>query len=205
MAYHLILNIPRYNSSRMKDIEMIIDPTFLIWSFPIFFMLHDFEELVFGEAWLKRNAGMLLARLAGKIPTAFETQIGRVLQKTTPELALPICLIFCLTGLASFFAVEIHSYPFFLLAASTFFLHGFMHIGQALLLRKYVPAVISSVCVVVPYGFLLFRALLQAGLITWTVLLVYFALAIALTIPFILVMHKVGEAVYKLALRLLVS
>ncbi len=47
----------------------------------------------------------------------------------------------------------------FFVASSLFFLHGFMHIGQVIILRKYEPALITFVLVVIPYGIILFKSL----------------------------------------------
>ena len=80
-----------------------------------------------------------------------------------------------------------------------------MHLGQAILLRRYVPAVISSGLIVIPYGLILNWSLLRAGLVDLPGMLIYALLAVILTIPFILVMHKVGDALCRVAVRLLTN
>ncbi len=97
------------------------------------------------------------------------------------------------------------SYAFFLAASSLFFLHGFMHIGQAFLIRKYIPAVITSVLIIVPYGIVLFWNLLNTGIVNVPELLVFFLIAIVIGIPFILLMHVVGEYIYQKVVRLLIG
>ena len=177
----------------------------LIWLFPIAFILHDFEELILFEPWLKKNADFIMDRVKGRVPAFAEKQINAITQKTTTQFALPILLIFTLTWVSSLLAAEYGSYSFFLAASSLFFLHGFMHIGQALLLRKYIPAVITSVLVVIPYGMVLFWNLLNTGIINVPELLVFFLIAIVIGIPFILLMHVVGEYIYQKAVHLLVD
>ena len=183
---------------------MSIDTTTLIWLFPIAFMFHDFEELILFEPWLKKNARDIEARLKPRVPAFIARQISTILVKSTTEFAIPVSLIFAMTGLASFLAVVYGQYGFFLIASGSFFLHGFMHLGQAVLLRRYIPAVITSAFIVIPYGLILFRRLLEDGLLDGASLLVNFALAVVLTIPFILIMHVVGDVVYKTAIKLLV-
>lgn len=182
---------------------MSLDTHTLIWLFPIAFMFHDFEELILFEPWLKKNAGDIEARLKPRVPAFIGKQIGIILGKTTVEFAVPISLIFAMTCVAAFLAVVYNVYGFFLLASSAFFLHGFMHLGQAFLLRRYIPAVISSALIVIPYGLVLYSRLISDGLIDLPGLLVCFLLSVVLVVPFILVMHVVGDYMYRQTLRLL--
>ncbi len=80
-----------------------------------------------------------------------------------------------------------------------------MHVGQVVILRRYVPAVISSVLFVIPYGFVLFRRLIQEGTVDISALFFYFVIAIPLTIPFILIMHFLGDFLYRKTVKLLVG
>jgi len=172
-----------------------------IWLFPLVFMLHDFEELILFEPWLKKNAAFILQRVGGKMPRFARPQIESILHKTTPQFAVPISLIFLLTCTSSFLAAVYAVYPPFFLAAGLFFLHGFMHIGQALLLRRFVPSVGTSILLVIPYGALLLRALLRAGMINLAGMLAYCAAGAVLAVPFILGMHALGEVVYRVLQR----
>jgi hypothetical protein len=177
----------------------------LIWLFPIAFICHDFEELILGEPWLRKNADEINARLKNRIPPFLSKQIGTVLEKTTRELTLTVSLIFGMTLLSALLAAEYGVYSIFLLASGSFFLHGFMHVGQAILLRRYVPAVVTSVVVVIPYGLILYSQLTKEGMIDLSGLPLYFLLAIVLTGPFILVMHIVGNIAYTRLVRLLIG
>jgi heme/copper-type cytochrome/quinol oxidase subunit 4 len=184
---------------------MSIDTHTLIWLFPIAFMFHDFEEIILFEPWLRKNAGEIEVRIKNRVPAFLVKQIGAILDKSATEFAFPVSLIFGLTFISSFLAVEYEEYGFFLLASGAFFLHGFMHLGQAIALRRYVPAIISSVLIVIPYGLVLYWRLIKEGMVDMSGLLIYFLLAVALTIPFILVMHKVGDYLYKKTVRLLID
>ena len=184
---------------------MIFDPYRLICLFPIVFILHDFEELILFEPWLKKNANVIIDRIENKVPAFLEGQLKTVLKKSTTQFALPISLIFILTCISSLLAAEYGRYSFFLLAGSLFFLHGFMHIGQAIFLRRYIPAVITSVLIIIPYGVALFWGLVVSGIIGIPSLLIIFLIAAVIAIPFILLMHIVGEYLYKRAINLLVG
>lgn len=168
----------------------------LIWLFPIVFMLHDFEEVILFEPWLKHNGKALQTRFSSKLPAFLQGRMGRILNQSTAEFSVSVGLIFLLAVLCTLLAVLRGQYVPFYLAASLFFLHGFMHVGQALLLRKYVPALITSLLIVLPYGVLLFSRLLAQGLLTWPLLILYFAITALLTLPFILGMLIAGEFLY---------
>lgn len=180
---------------------MSIQTQTLLWLFPVAFMFHDFEEIIFWELWLKKHGDEVKRR----VPAFLAKSVGTIVEKTTAQASLPICLIFGLTVLSSFLAAEYGKYGFFLLASGAFFLHGFMHLGQAIALRKYVPAVITSAFIVIPYGLILYWRLIQEEIIGMPGLFIYVLCAVVLTIPLILVMHKVGDYLYKQITRFLIS
>lgn len=180
---------------------MSIDTHTLIWLFPIAFMFHDFEEILFWELWLKKNNYEVKSR----IPAFLSKQVDTIVEKSTAQFSFPVLLIFSLTVLSSFLAVEYESYGFFLMASGAFFLHGFMHIGQAIVLRRFVPAVITSALIVIPYGLALYGRLIHTEIINMPGLLVYFLFAVVLILPLILIMHKVGDFMYKKLVSLLIG
>lgn len=169
----------------------------LIWLFPIVFMLHDFEELIGFEPWLKRHAPEVSTKLQRVLPTALLPRMDAMLAKSTARFAVPIALIFLLTVIASFAAVEFQSYGFFLAASAAYVLHGLMHIGQAIAMRRYVPSLITSLLIVLPYGALLYPRLVAEGIVTWPGLLLYGLVGVVAILPVILGMHWLGEKLFK--------
>lgn len=179
---------------------MHIETHTLVWLFPIAFMLHDFEEIIFWEVWMNRNG----AEIKRRLPAFLAKQVEGIVGKSTAQASFSIFLIFCFTILSSFLAVTYASYGFFLLTSGLFFVHGFMHLAQALFLQKYVPAVISSAVIVIPYGFILFGRLLGEGIVSLSGLLIYCLLGALLMIPFILFMHKAGDYLFAMMNKLLI-
>jgi len=171
----------------------------LIWLFPIAFMLHDFEELLFWESWLSQHG----AEIKRRVPAFLARRIGSIADKSTAQAAASIGLIFSLTALSAFLATEAHAYGFFLVASGLFFVHGFVHVIQAIAWRSYIPAVITSVGIVLPYGFLLYGRLTGEGLVTWSGLALSLLLGAVLMAPFILAMHAIGDFLLTRAARLL--
>ena len=179
---------------------MAIDMQSLLWLFPISFMIHDFEEIVFWESWMAKNGPELTRRAP-----AFLTNLANdFVRKSTAQISVTVFLIFCLTTVSALLATAAEHWPLFLILMSMFFLHGFGHIGQAILLRRYVPGLITSVLVVIPYGTWATRRVLSAGIVDLSGLLVYLVVAVVLTPPFILLMHMIGSYLYPRVLRSLI-
>jgi hypothetical protein len=183
---------------------MTLDIVTLIWLFPIAFMLHDFEELIFFEPWLKKNASVITG-LKERLPAFLKGQLDALAGRTTAPFAFSVLLIFILASLSSLLAAACGNYVFFLAFSSLFLLHGFVHVGQAVLLRRYVPSLVTSLLVVIPYGLALFRGLFAGRIVAMPGVLVYVAAAIVLGGPFVIAVQIAGEYAYGKALDLLVG
>ena len=110
------------------------------WLFPILFVFHDFEEIVGVRLWLERNGDMLRDRypLIYKYFRHFSTD-GFALAVYEEFLVITGMTIAALCAESSFMW-----YVWFGgFAALTF--HYVVHIVQAVILRRYIPAVVTSV------------------------------------------------------------
>lgn len=163
-------------------------------------MIHDFEEILFFELWLKKNG----EQIRGRVPSFFAHQVGELMQTSTAEFSAAVFLIFGLTVLSSFLATEFEKFTLFLMANAIFFAHAFLHLGQVLLLRRYVPGAVTSAFVVIPYGLLLYSRLTSIGVVNQGGLTGYLTVAAVAMVPFILLMHKVGRYCYRKAGGLLI-
>jgi len=59
--------------------------------------------------------------------------------------------------------------------------------------------------IVIPYGLVLYGRLIKEGIVNMSGLLIYFLIAMALTVPFMLAMHNVGDFLYKKTIKLLIG
>jgi hypothetical protein len=173
----------------------------VLWLFPIAFMLHDFEEIIFWEAWLGKNGESLLALL----PMPVAKRMRTIVNTSTAQVSFSILLIFLITILSTLAAAQWGRNETFLLTSSMFFVHGFGHFAQAIVLRKYVPGVLTSAIVIMPFGALLFPKLLAERFVDGPELLAYFALGAVVMAPFILGMHVLGGFLYPRLLRLFIG
>lgn len=139
----------------------------LLWLFPITFLLHDFEEILFVESWFKKN----YISVSQKVPGFFKKTFYKMSTITAAQFTLPVVLQFILYIVSTYLAVE-HQYYFLFLGFNLLlFLHVFMHIGQWLLLGVYTLGLGTAVTVTFPYSLYLFYRLLDEEIIDMTTII----------------------------------
>ena len=119
-----------------------------IWLLPVIFMFHDMEEIIGIANWIRKNYD----RIVRRFPSA-ERVLSTYKEITTAGMAvavyeellvlLIICLLTDLTGIPVLFGIWFG-------ALLGFSLHLFIHIVQALLIRSYIPALITSILSIPP-------------------------------------------------------
>ncbi|MCR5455508.1 MAG: HXXEE domain-containing protein [Bacteroidales bacterium] len=113
----------------------------LLLSFPLIFIFHDMEEIVGMKAFLRRNGQLLTSKIprAKSIVQSFSTE-GFALA-VYEELVLSIVL--------SITALMVESTDIFLNLWLGAYIgcafHFVVHIGQSIAIRKYIPALITSI------------------------------------------------------------
>ncbi|WP_394233713.1 HXXEE domain-containing protein [Niallia oryzisoli] len=135
----------------------------LIWLFPITFLLHDFEEIIFVETWFKKNYVRLEPKVPGRMKKVF-----RDLSKTNAaRFSIPVLMQFIVYIIASYLAVEQNYYGLFLGVNALFFLHIFSHVGQTLFFGTYALGVGSAIVITLPYSIYLFYRLINETIISY--------------------------------------
>lgn len=136
----------------MNDIKV------MVWLFPILFMFHDFEEIIFMQTWINKNRNYLTHRfpvLSKKLSSHFD-------QITTSAFALGVAEEFIIISIITVVSYVTNWYILWIGLFITFALHLVIHCFQALVIRKYVPAVVTSIiclpfCIyIISYGMKLF-------------------------------------------------
>lgn len=116
-------------------------PETVMWLLPVMFMLHDFEEIILMRPWGLRFSAILNDRL----PAPIRRMSNATLNLSTPAFAFAVMLIYILFAAVTLLCVEFNLYNFWTAILIIYFVHLLLHIGQAIYLRNYVPAVITSV------------------------------------------------------------
>lgn len=135
---------------------------------------HDVEEVLTATWWSARTTPRLLAE---GWPPAVVNSIGT----TTPRFAVAAAVV----GIAVLAAAVRGARTggrslFFQAAVLVFGWHGVVHVGQALLVRGYVPGLVTAILLVIPYAFVTRRHFHRPPVPTRTIIVVAVA-AIVLT------------------------
>ncbi|WP_253191863.1 HXXEE domain-containing protein [Siminovitchia sp. FSL H7-0308] len=160
----------------------------LIWLFLVAFMLHDFEEIIRIEPWMRKYYDQIEL----KIPEKFRKDVQSFSQITSSQFAVAVCIEFIVFVPFTFMAAEKGQYLFFLGFNTVLLLHVFMHVGQALYVKMLVPGVVTAVGITLPYSVYLFYRLLHENVISFTDILISFPIGLTL-MPIVLIGHKVGK------------
>ena len=119
----------------MNDIKVVV------WLFPMLFIFHDFEEIIFMQAWINKNRRYLCERF----PTLSKKLLPHFDNITTSSFALGVAEEFILICIITVVSYVTNWYILWVGLFIAFTLHLVIHCFQVLIVRKYVPAVITSV------------------------------------------------------------
>jgi len=161
----------------MNDIKV------MVWLFPILFMFHDFEEIIFMQAWSSKNRNFLTHRfpaLLKKLSSHFD-------QITTSAFALGVAEEFILISIITVLSYVTNWYILWTGLFITFALHLVIHCFQALVLRKYVPAIITSIICLPICFYIISNAVKRFPLID---VIFYSALSFVFMVVNLILIHK---------------
>ncbi|MGZ7440486.1 HXXEE domain-containing protein [Paenibacillus sp. TH7-28] len=164
----------------------------LVWLFIVAFVIHDLEEIIWVEPWMKRNARQVAPLLPAGIRPTFE----KMSRLTSSQFAVAVLMEFIIFIPFTYMAAEKGRFFMFLAFNNLFFLHVFTHLGQSLYLKRYTPGVVTAVLVVLPYTTHLFSRLLAEKWVTWGEILLSVPVGFILA-PYVLLGHEVGRRIVK--------
>lgn len=119
----------------------MINMQVIIWLFPIIFIFHDFEEIIFMEAWIKRNKSYL----AEKFPKLFPKFSAHLDKITTSSFALGVAEEFMLINVITITAYFMEWYSLWLGSFIAFILHLLIHCVQTIIVRRYLPLIVTTI------------------------------------------------------------
>lgn len=129
----LQINLKTVKLKIMNELELIVS------LFPIVFMLHEFEEIIGFKPWVVKD-GLWIAK---KFPKAAK-QITLYERLSVPAFALAVLEEFVLVGLVTVLALTLQWYSAWIAVFMGFLLHILIHIGQWIVVGKYIPIAVTS-------------------------------------------------------------
>ncbi|HLO16032.1 MAG TPA: HXXEE domain-containing protein [Anaerolineales bacterium] len=157
----------------------------IMWLLPIVFMIHDFEEIIMFRAWLTTDGDKVRQRFPRR-----GVQFLRPLESlSTAAMAMGIAVVFLVLSVSTILAVELSFYNFWAGLLLGFFIHLIAHIGQYILMKRYVPCVITSVLGSV---YCIWALGQMSSLLNWPAVGGWTAFAGALIVVVLSIAHKVG-------------
>ena len=119
----------------MNDIKI------LVWLFPVVFIFHDFEEIIFIQPWISRNS-LYLSKRFPSISRHFLPHFEKI---TTASFAAGVAEEFLLISIITVVSFMTDWYSLWIGLFIAFTIHLVIHCFQALAIGKYVPSVVTSV------------------------------------------------------------
>ncbi len=86
---------------------------------------------------------------------------------TMAEMAAAVAIVFAIFSAATYLAVEFNVLSPFIFCSVGYFVHGFFHLGSAIVMKDWTPVAVASLLLVIPYSILLFSQLTLLGITTW--------------------------------------
>ena len=161
----------------------------LMMLFPVVFMFHDFEELCFLESWIRKNADDLRNTFIGKNWLTLEGY-------STAAIGIAIMMMFLFVSTTSILSAIFNLYTLFSAAMIVFAIHNLVHIIQPILLRRYIPAMGSSI-ITFPYPFYVLHSMNHLKLLAGRDIFVSSVFFGALTFAYLAAAKRIGFRIDK--------
>ncbi|AQS05117.1 HXXEE domain-containing protein [Clostridium beijerinckii] len=113
----------------------------IIWFFPIVFIIHDFEEIIFIQSWINKNRYYL----SEKFPKLSKNLFPHFDNITAASFAFGVAEEFILIIIITIISYKTNWFNLWIGLFIAFTTHLIIHCFQALIIRKYVPAIVTSI------------------------------------------------------------
>lgn len=162
--------------------------TLLMTLLPVFFMIHDFEEILFFPSWIKKNKSYL----SDRFPVLSKSLLPHIENLSATAFTVAVSGMFLLICMLTYLSVYLE-FPYLWLAAFMgFFIHLFLHIGQWIIIRRYVPVIVTSF-LALPYCIHSFTIILEEKLFSVSEIIICSAAGLIVLLPVVVAAHKFGK------------
>jgi len=159
----------------------------IVYLLPILFMIHDFEEIIFMKLWIKKNR----VYLEKKFPVLPEKMFAHAEELSVPAFSLAVLEEFIIISLISITAIWFEYYYIWFALFMAFSIHLVIHLFQWLLIRKYIPAIVTTI-LILPYSIYGFVFILQSEMFSIFQMIVCTIAGLIFAGSNLILMHKVA-------------
>ena len=160
----------------------------IVWLLPIVFMVHDFEEIIFFKSWITKNSPYLKKRF----PSLAKRLLPRIEALSVPAFTVAVFEEFVLLSIITFTAFYFDYYSIWLAVFMAFFIHLLIHIIQWIVLKRYIPSIITAI-LALPYCIWGFIIVLRSHLFTASVIILLSLAGVLFMILNLLFAHILAE------------
>lgn len=117
------------------------DFLYIVWLFPIIFMFHEFEEIIFFESWIKKNKNYL----SEEYPKLAKRLLSHIEGLSVPAFTVAVAAEFLLLSIVTVLAVTLNWYLLWLAVFMGYFIHLLVHMVQCCVFRRYIPGICTTI------------------------------------------------------------
>ena len=166
---------------------MDLDFILLAALLPVVFMVHDFEEIIAFKPWIEKNR----AYLAKRFPLIAKKMLPRFEKLSTSAYTVAVAEEFIILSAITFFSIYFEHYYWWFAAFMGFSIHLIVHIVQFIVIRRYVPVIVTSI-LALPYCIYTFCELINKNLFTATEMTVWTLTGVVLVAVNLLLAHRLA-------------
>jgi hypothetical protein len=151
-------------------------------------MLHDFEEIIFFKAWINKNKNYL----EEKFPKISKRFLARLEKLSNQGFVVAVAEEFVLLSLITLCSILFNNYLLWLAAFMGFFIHLVIHLGQWIILKRYIPGIITTFFALI-YCTYTFHEIIRNNIFSSSQIIFWTIIGIGLVGINLLFAHKLGE------------
>lgn len=161
-----------------------------MWMFPIIFMIHEFEEIIFTRWWVNKNRESL-PRKYPKLGRIIIEQLGG---SSTEASSLIIAEEFLVLSMIVVISALTMNYNLFVGLVTAYSVHLVSHIGQSIFIRQYTPAVVTAILTGI-YGVYVIYFFIERRLLELKKTVVFSVLLTLFVFLNLIIMHKLTKKI----------
>jgi hypothetical protein len=159
----------------------------VLWLFPVIFMVHEMEEIIGLRIWLEKNIDI----------TKKYSRISKTYQNITTEaFSVAVLEEYLLTIIITTVSIYFKIYLLWIGVFIAFAVHLVIHIISSIIIRRYIPALVTSILLLPISLFLINKVIIELHYSTFSVIIASLLCFIIMLINLMFIhklMRKVSE------------